>query len=251
MPSNKFNKNLLRVAIVTAVWKRPDIFEMFAEGVKVLQSVFLNVEFIVCVAGSEGRQCRDMVLKHGFKYVEHPNHPLSAKLNHATLLAKTFQPDYCLMMGSDDLIGVDLMDYYIVQMRKGIDYIYLLDCYFFDTVTKKGLYWAGYRKPHNIGVPAGIGRVISKRILNSLNWICWPLGYDKILDTGFDRALKRLSYSEHGILLREINCFALDIKSSTNMTPFDKWDNSSFVDGRDILFNNLPKHLAEMIYGKE
>src|SRR5688500_3149553 len=123
----------MRLAIVTGVWKRPEVFEMFAEGVKLLQSHFSDrLEIVVCVAGSEGKASQEMVRKHkNFFYTEHSNKPLGVKMNVACLLAKRMSPDYCLMMGSDDIIGVDLMEEYLIQMQKGIDYIYLMDCYFF------------------------------------------------------------------------------------------------------------------------
>jgi hypothetical protein len=240
----------MRLAIVTGVWKRPDIFAMFAEGVKHLQDKFNGrIEIICCVAGSEGRASRTMVEKYSnFFYTEINNTPLHVKMNQATLLARKLSVDYCLMVGSDDLIGVDLMEKYYVLMQRGIDYSYLTDCYFFDTTSKRGLYWGGYTKNFNRGKAAGIGRLISSNFLNKINWICWPPGYDRVLDTGFDKQVERFNISKAEINLKRDKLFAIDIKSSTNMTPFEKWDNSFFVDGKQLLFNNLPNNLAQLIY---
>lgn len=241
----------MRLAIVTAVWKRPEVFDMFAQGIKMLQVHFVGrVDIICCIAGSEGSHSREMVEKHhNFFYTEAPNHPLHIKFNQATRLAYKLGADYCLMIGSDDIIGKNLMDRYYVIMQKGIDYAYLTDCYFFDTVTKNGLYWGGYIAKFNKGKGAGIGRLISKRALDKINWICWPPGYDRVLDTGFDKQMDRLICSKVEINLRREKLFALDIKSSTNMTPFALWDNSLYTNGKDLLFNNLPKELAELIMG--
>ena len=46
----------MKISIVTGVWKRPEVFEMFAQGIK-----NLGVEVDVIVAGSEGKRSRDMV----------------------------------------------------------------------------------------------------------------------------------------------------------------------------------------------
>lgn len=242
----------MRIAIVTAVWRRPEVFKMFAEGVKVLQSHFHGrLEIICCVAGSESFQSRTMVEAYNnFFYTELPNHPLHAKFNQATRLAYKLNADYCLMLGSDDIIGINLMERYFHLMQHGIDYAYLTDCYFFDTVTKKGLYWGGYISRLNRGKGAGIGRLISKNALDKINWICWPPGYDRVLDTGFDKQMDKLRCSKVEINLKREKLFALDIKSSTNMTPFDQWENSFFLDGQKILFDNLPEELATLIYGK-
>lgn len=241
-----------KLCIVTGIWQRPEVFKMFAEGIKMLQENFKNrIDIHCCVSGSEGAISEVMVLRYeNFHYVEFPNQPLGAKMNAALLLAKSMNPDYCLMVGSDDLIGVNLMHKYLSIMDQGIEYACLMDCYFFDTKSKQGLYWAGYRKPHNIGHSAGIGRLISSGLLEKIKWNCFPPGFDRILDTGFEKALSQVNYSKVEINLQKENLFALDIKSAMNMTPFSRWDNCNFMDGRTLLFSNLPEHLAKMIYGR-
>lgn len=239
-----------KLCIVTGMWQRPDVFMMFAEGIKMLQANFsYHVEIVCCVAGSEGHTSETLARAYGFQYVETPNNPLGVKMNKALLLAKSLNPDYCLMVGSDDLIGVSLMSRYCDLMVKKIDFVSLMDCYFFDTKTKLGLYWAGYTKPHNKGKACGVGKLISRSLLDKIEWNCFPPGYDKILDTGFEKQLEKVQFTEVKINLKNENLFALDIKSSTNMTPFYKWDNSELIDGVDMLQKNLPKHLATLIHG--
>jgi|SRR5882762_5702098 len=244
----------MRLAIVTGTWMRPEIFEMFAAGVKHLQTSTPGIEIICCVAGSEGYLSRTMVERNqNFFYTETPNVPLGRKMNAAAYLAQKLSPNYCLMVGSDDIIGASLMQEYAAAMARGIDYAYLMDCYFFDTRTRHGLYWGGYRKNFNSGKPLGMGRLISAKFLNMINWVCWPEGYDKILDTGFDKQVSRFGamIKTRAINLKASGLFALDIKSSTNMTPFDLWDNSTYLDGRKLLFDNLPEDLAAKIYGPD
>jgi len=240
----------LKLVIVTGIWQRHDVFKMFAEGINILQSAFNGeIDIICCASGSEGENSRKLVERYGFRYIETANKPLSKKMNAAVTLARSFNPDYCLMLGSDDIIGTNLMKKYIELMKKGIDYSGLLDCYFFDTKSKRGLYWAGYRKENNKGMLAGIGRLISRNLLDKIDWLCWPHGYDHVLDTGFEKQLKGKEFSKVNINLKEENLFALDIKSSVNMTPFMQWDNTVFVDGKELLFKNLPEQIANQIYG--
>jgi hypothetical protein len=224
---------------------------MFAEGVKMLQDAFRGrVEIVCCVAGSESYKSRNMVAAYSnFFYVEVPNQPLGTKMNAALRLASRLSPNYCLAMGSDDIIGVSLMEKYYAAMKQGIDYTYLMDCYFFDTVSKKGLYWGGYTKSFNKGLPLGMGRLISARVLNLLMWNLWTPGYDKILDTAFDKQMARTRCSRMELYMKRENVFGLDIKSSVNMTKFTQWDNSQYIDGKKLLFDNLPNHLATLIYG--
>lgn len=239
------------MSIVTGIWQRHNVFKMFAEGVKVLQENFHHrIDINCCVAGSEWALSEVLVKKYpNFHYVEMPNHPLGVKMDKALLLAKTLSPDYCLMVGSDDLIGLSLMGKYLSLMDEGIEFACLMDCYFFDTKSKQGLYWAGYTKPHNLGKAGGVGKLISKSLLDKIKWNCFPPGFDKILDTGFEHQLSKVKYSKVEINLKNENLFALDIKSATNMTPFNRWDNCTFMNGKDLLYHNLPEHLAEMVYG--
>src|SRR5687767_2399481 len=106
----------MRLAIVTGVWKRPEVFHMFAAGVQMLQEHFKGrVDIVCCVAGSEGPASRKMVTSYpNFFYTETPNQPLGVKMNQATYLASRFNPNYCLMVGSDDLIGIPLMEKFYV-----------------------------------------------------------------------------------------------------------------------------------------
>jgi hypothetical protein len=154
------------------------------------------------------------------------------------------------MLGSDDIIGISLMQRYYEEMLKKTDYVYLTDCFFFDTRSKKSIYWGGYTRNFNKGKGAGIGRLISSKLLNRFNWICWPPGFDNVLDTGFDKQVEKTECSKVAINLKSEKLFALDIKSNQNMTPFSLWDNSEFVNSHETLYKNLPEHLANLIYGK-
>jgi len=244
----------MNLTIITAVWKRPEVFEMFAQGVKMLQKHFKGrLNITVSITGSEGEDSKNMVEAHGFLYTEHPNRALGQKMNKAAIKARQHNPDYCLLIGSDDVIGASMLEKYYEEMLKGTDYISVKDFYFFDTETKRGLYWKGYNKNANRGHACGAGRMLSHRIMEGLGYQPWY--NDKlhgVLDTAFDRryrSVKGLNPIEKSFFLRDFNGFGLDIKSSTNMTPFALWDNTEFVDGKKLLFDNLPKKLAAQIWG--
>lgn len=244
----------MNLTIVTACWQRPEVFEMFAQGVKALQEHFEGrINITVTCSGSEGEESRNMVQAHDFTYIEYHNRALGQKMNQAALAAKQHEPDYCLFLGSDDIVAPNLMEVYYDEMVKGIDYLYVKDFYFYDTVTKQGLYWAGYNKNNNRGHACGAARVLSSRILDGIGYKPWSdTGMHNALDTAFDikyRSMRGLRPQEKGYFLRDIDCFGLDIKSSTNMTPFERWENTKLADGKKMLFDNLPQDLAKLIYG--
>jgi len=140
------------------------------------------------------------------------------------------------------------MNLYLKYINEGYEYLYLLDCYFYDTQRKCGLYWGGYRMSNNAGHPAGIGRMLSKNLMDKLEWKPW---YDVKLSGRLDEAMNQ-KMAEIRPKARSIHClsegvFALDIKSKVNMTQFDLWDNTVTFNGK-FLFNKLPEEEATRIY---
>lgn len=241
-PPTANDKNEFTVVVSTAVWKRYDVFKMFSQGIKTLQTEFKNIKFIVIVAGSEGDVSRQNVNEQGFQYIEISNDPLATKFNATTTAAQYYNPDYVLCLGSDDIIHPSLMREYIKCMQQGYDFIGIQDMYFWDTVSKKCLYWAGYRDSRRLGHSAGAGRLISRRLMNEWNWKPWENKHSKVLDNSMQEKLRTTKRSEKLINIKSIGAFALDIKSDVNMTPFLQWDNSEFISPNTIQqqFKYLP-----------
>lgn len=208
----------MKITIVTGVWQRPNVFEMFAKGIK-----NLGVDLRVIVAGSEGKRSEEMVLAHGFEYIEINNKPLGRKMNATTLAAKG--SDYVVCMGSDDVLSPELFQHYLKYMSKGYDFIGLSDFYFYDTKTKRAMYWGGYTDKRK-GMTVGAGRVISSRLMNSMNWTPWNNEADKSLDSIMNNQIKG---KQKVLRLKDLNVLAVDIKSSTNITKFKQWENAEFI----------------------
>lgn len=242
----------MRIAIITAMWKRHAIFRAFSEGVKHLQSECSEHEFSVFICGSEGDVSRDLATSYGFSYCEVSNEVLSKKLNAACLIAKEWNPDYCLMLGSDDIVAPSMMRQYSVHMDQGIDYIYTLDCYFYDVISKRGIYWAGYRKSANRGHACGAGRALSKRMMDGMGWTPWlpaetNLRLDKLLDTAMDIQMDGMEITRGIVNLRESGAYMLDIKSAVNMTPFERWDNTEYMEPFELMKIHLGEELTNQI----
>lgn len=232
-----------KLAVVVPVWGRWNIFDMFARNIHRLQNEIKDCEIVCCVAGSEGKTSEDKARKNGFDYVEWPNPPLGQKVNRAAMLAKKHNPDWCLMMGSDDLISPELLNKYLEYTE---DYIYVTDGYFYDLVSGKALYWAGYNRQDNIGHPLGAGRMLSRNLMNQLNWQPWC--EDKLhnlLDTSMNKRLGKCTYTK-----RALKCISdgmlVDIKSHENMTPFSRWPNSEFIKP-DVIIEEFGKDIYNRV----
>jgi len=217
----------IRLAIVSAIWGRPEIFDLFAKKTKQLKHK--DVEIVVIIAGSEGKKSKEQVEKHGFKYIEIPNDPLAHKMNCTTELAGKYKCDYVLCVGSDDIITQPLFDFYVAEMKKSTEFVGTLDWYFYDTKSKRFAYWGGYtdkRKGHTCGA----GRLLNARLMSIFNWKPWNIEHSKVLDNSMQHKLTTLDYSSKIISLKEEGLIGLDVKSSTNMTPFQLWENTSYIE---------------------
>ena len=223
IPPNKAFKGKVKPVIVTGMWKRFEVFEIFAKHTKTL-----GIDVIV--AGSEGKASKKIVKKHGFHYIEIANEPLAAKMNATTLKAKELGYTHVICVGSDDLLSQELVDEYVDLMRKGYDYIGVTDFYFYELETGKAAYWGGYRERQRMGHTAGAGRVISKTLLDEWDWQPWDNKDSKYLDNSMQNKLRSSLYPKTTFSLKEKGLLAVDIKSQVNMTPFELWDNTSYIE---------------------
>ena len=227
----------MKIAIVTALWKRHEIFELFAKGIHELEKI-KGIELITIVAGSERELSKNLVENHNFHYIEVPNQPLGEKVNSPLKLAKEFNVDYVLCLGSDDIIHPYLMKRFIELMKQNIDFIGVLDFYFFEVETKKAAYWGGYRDFRRISHTCGAGRIVSKRLLDLWHWRIWENQHSHCLDNSFELKLQETPHTYFKINLKEEGLFGLDIKSSVNMTPFALWDNTNYINN-NIIFDKF------------
>jgi hypothetical protein len=224
----------MRVAIVTAIWKREEVFGIFARNaVKLINSV-PDMELKVFCAGSQGEHSQGMAEAYGFDYVEVPNNPLYEKWNVAVRSAKAWRPDYVLMMGSDDVMSAKMLRRYLPSMMQRIDFIGCLDWMFYDLNSGKAIHWKGYNDNERRGKTVGAGRMLSASLLDRLQWQPWA---QQVNGEGMDGTMMRRlgkinTYTQRAITTgREL---AVDIKSDTNITPFAQWPNSVFIDPTKI-----------------
>jgi len=220
----------LRITFITGMWKRPEVFEMFAKGIEKIQSQWSNMDIQCVVAGSEGVHSRSLCEKYNFYYIETPNQPLARKMNTTVTKAKDLESDYVICLGSDDIIHPDLFAKYLELINDGYDYIGVTDWYFYDTNTKKSLYWGGYKEKWRKGHTCGAGRVLSKWLLDKWDWKIWEDQQSHILDNSMQDKLNNTGHRSYTFSLKKEGLYGLDIKSSTNMTPFKKWDNANYID---------------------
>ena len=208
----------MKIGILTCMWKRPKVFDIFATGINRLREKF---DIIPLAVGSEGSKSMELCRKHQFMYLERPNKPLGRKFNEGLSCFKNTDVDYVMILGSDDLISDSLVDAYLPHMEKGKHLIGILDIYFYDLFGKSLYYWPGYgSKPadkYRKGEPLGMARCLSRSLIKQMDWMLWNDNINRGLDLSMWKKLK--SYKIQPVTMRLINIGALgvDLKSEVNI----------------------------------
>lgn len=230
----------MKLAVVTACWQRPEIFEIFAKNITHLQQKFKSeIEIICIVAGSEGEVSEKMVKDKGFEYIEIPNTPLSRKINSTLAVAKELKSDYILCLGSDDLISDGLFEIYIEEMKNGTGVVVLGDFYFYDLPSDKAIYWGGY-KGEREGQPVGAGMLLSSKFLDMWAWNIWTQDRDSSLDRLSFAKIKMTAIKKRFLSLKKNNVIAVDIKSTTNITTFGSLEENATQIPSSVIKEEFP-----------
>lgn len=170
--------------------------------------------------GSEGATSKALAKKHGWSYLEHPNKFLSDKWNAGVRLAKTLKPDAVLILGSDDVMSIPLLEHYAGLVNK-VHYAGLLDIYFLDASSFRAIHFLGYIDKHRKGETVGAGRLLSSTLLDQLNWTPWAPKLRRSLDASMTQKIKKLKVKCHAFRMNQVKGGALiDIKTGTNIGTF-------------------------------
>jgi hypothetical protein len=179
------------IAILTCVWRRFDLNEMFYRYVhSLIKKCSDSVQISMVVVGSEGLLSRRLTEMYGFTYIEANNQPLSTKWQRGLDYLRDHQPDAVLILGSDDFISPGLIEYYNRLMhRQDVLAVGVLDAYFLDIASGRWIYWPGYGRstadtqPQRLGEPIGAGRLLKVELLRKVNFEVWSqVEIDKGLD---------------------------------------------------------------------
>jgi hypothetical protein len=229
----------LRIAILSCLWKRPEVTELFAQGLNRL----LKYNVYPLVVGSEGAETQKIAKDYGLMYLERPNFPLGAKFNAGMQALKRMSMDYVMVLGSDDFISDATFEYMAEWCHKGSDLIGFSDIWFYDVKTKTLRYWKGYDVPHRMGESQGAGRMLSRNILSKLKWSPWQSNANKGLDWTMTQRIKRIPHSRRVFSLKEKGLFAVDVKTDVNICHADLYKTE---DENLLYLDQIPEKILKL-----
>lgn len=197
------------------MWKRPEVFKIWTKWIKKIIKANKQHDFIVVVAGSEGKESKKLC--RGFRYVEVPNDPRWEKGNARTMKAKDWNPDYILALGSDDVPSTDFFTRIDKYLESGYDFIGITDYHFYDVPTGKAAYWEGYTN-HRKGETLGPFRMLSSALLEKMDWKPWQEG--KFMDGPMHKAIQETKPRQTTITAGKNTPLGMAIKSNQDIHPF-------------------------------
>lgn len=181
-----------------------------------------GVRKVICVGDSidEKMTCE----QEGAEFIKHPNNPLGKKWNAGFLSAKKYQPDACLFVGSSDWISdnwLKVCEPFI--MEKKVDLIGKPDFYLLDIgYTFRFCHWHGYGKGVRENEPIGIGRVISRRMLERMNWQPIEDKIDRSIDWSMYQNVLKLKGKVEMITGKEMASLSISTNRWPNMHQFEE-----------------------------
>jgi hypothetical protein len=114
------------------------------------------------------------------------NKPVARKLNAGFQVAYTYHPDAVMYLSSSDWISRDYLDH-VSYFINDYDMIGRLDCNFAHVgESVRAVHWRGYPKGSSMDLQTvGIGRVLSRRALDEMDW----RPFDDYLNSSLDYSM--------------------------------------------------------------
>lgn len=130
---------------------------------------------------------RQIAEEEEVEFLKHQNHPLGAKWQAGMDRARELEADAVLMLGSADWLSDNWCEVLIQRINSGSDLVGKREMFFLDVDhqnNKKMVFWNGYTPWTNYRTmePIGAGRLISKTILNKVDWQIYNTKAKKSMD---------------------------------------------------------------------
>ena len=215
-----------RVVFLTCTFGRTKVSEIYKQNLINLENCFQKKYiFKNVIIDSENSNRELFADDERFEYYNYSNQPLSNKWNFGCKMLRETDFDYVFILGSDDIIDNNVFMLYHENMDKNFDVIGMLDVYLFDIKQLKAYYWGGYPKKHKrFGESIGMGRCLSKKILENLNYQLWEDDLNKALDRSMMKKIQSLSQSinisSNYFRIKGVG-IACDIKSDSNISKLE------------------------------
>jgi len=197
----------MNLGILTAIWGRPRLTELVLG--------YYEASELVRVAAISEREYEDHKISYHWNLHFCANDPLSDKwLEGMDMMHGIHNPDAVIIVGSDDLVTPEYIEACRHLVAGGAEFVYLPGCYFYDAMSGRMIWGQAQR--------LGLGRCLSRSLLERLDWQPWEPGLSHGLDGSMWGRIQEVGAKT--VCLkdpRKHRLVGMDIKTEQNMWSFD------------------------------
>lgn len=206
------------ITLITYLWDRPSIEEIVIDYYAHLRD---SVErtLVLVAAYSEETQAStvERAQAKGWRVVKCPKEPLSDKLNAAMLSIRNIPCSHVVTFGSDDLIHRDAFET-LCQAGEEHECAGFVGAYILNPETREAAHFV--EPPGKRRRPCGAGRILSREVLERLEWVLRPDGLRNNLDKALDDRLRNIGMWWH-LIDKDMSAPVVDVKVGRNLSSFD------------------------------
>lgn len=207
------------------IWKRPEITRICLENL-----IHFEQSILAIVSRTEDAElCYEMKVP----YCWYPNEQLGAKWNHGLKIAKEYDWDHLVTLGSDDIVKESLFNLYSTTDQ---DVLITDKIHFIEVSTGRATLLTRGR--------IGAGRRISRRAIERCGYNLWTDSRNQSLDMDSNGALGRA-----GFACAEVNTdpHVIDLKTGTNIWSFDHVSRHGMFVSLDAALNGCEEATKQQI----
>lgn len=178
-------------------------------------------------------------------YLHVSNNPLGKKIQEGVEYCRQFEPDALLMCGSDDWLSPNWIDVFIPRLGEfdivGADCLYVI---LFSPKELVEVKRCSYEGTERDGEPVGPGRLLSRKILDKMDWQL----YSKDLNSSLDiNSFRRLKEAEARILVEKNDVIKV-LSPKGDWSTINNWEcYTNFGKSMDEPEEWLEKHFPDAL----
>ena len=216
--------NMSSLGIITINHGRPQVLRLWLSQIKRLRSEL--EEYIPAVVVSD-EEDKNLCASYGVWHITEPNvkDKVSFKWNTAMAYMRDIGVDNVMITGSDDVMATEFFKRTYEHVEKGIDLIGVSHAYFYCA---QGLLRGRLVQLEGKAI-LGIGKTVSKRILDLADWKLWRVGKNWGMD-----AMATQEIMKHNPTKVIIDAMIVDVKTRDNLNSFNVFKNRKQVDSKEF-----------------
>jgi hypothetical protein len=205
---------MVSIGIITVNFGRPKVLQLWLAMIKRLRN---DTQFYIPAVVVSEEYDKAICNEYKVWHITHPNKPVTEKFNRAFKYMQGQNVDYCMITGSDDNFSTGFYNKTLQFANQEKDYIGTQSLYFYAGDGQYRGRLVKLTSTHTLG----IGKTISKTILDQCDWRLWDTQRNWGMDAIATRTILKYAKSKAWV-----DDMIVDVKTSYDqLNRFQVWGN--------------------------